>query len=189
MSTVSKIIDSILDSKKKLYLAITGGGLGAISKLTENGGASSVLLGATIPYSPEDLNEIVGSYVGAKAVSKECAKALSNAGYRASSSINIEDNNGVCVSCTASLRKKGKEREGREHKAFIGVNEYDFDNRRCVRVYEINFLKDRSRVEEEYILSCLVLAVADKHLSGRKTAFSAELIKELTLIDGEVNEE
>lgn len=185
MSTVSKLIDNILNSKKKLYLAITGGGLGAISKLTENGGASTVFLGATVPYSPEDLAVIVGS-ASHKAVSLECARALSKAGYKAASSINVEDFNGICVASTSSLRKAGKERADREHNAFISVSKYDYDNSVWIATVSIKFLKNRTRLEEEYVLSCLILAVANAYMNGERVIFSEELQRELGIIDGEL---
>ena len=44
------ILDRLKSNRYKFFATITGGGTGAISRLLEQGGASSVFIGAEIPY-------------------------------------------------------------------------------------------------------------------------------------------
>lgn len=160
-------IENILKSDKKLFLAITGGGTRAISKLTENGGASSVFLGAVIPYTQRDLIEICGSR-GTKAVSQDCANAFSLAGWKAASADEIREGTAITVACTASLCKNVKERAGRVHQAYISVAEYNEKKSRVVARFNFIFSKERTRFEEEDLLADLLLCIAEKYMNGTK---------------------
>ena len=156
MEVVDKIIQKILTSKNGLYYVITGGGTRAISLLLENGGASSVFIGARVPYSQDETNDL--TWGCPKSVSQKCAEALSKVGFNTA----IEkDKIGVCIASTSSLAKNGKEREDGVHEAFISIREYDKrDIKNKVISYHIIFGdKTRTRKQEEDILSHLILAI------------------------------
>lgn len=156
------MIDEILQSQKKIYLAITGGGTKAISQLLENGGASSVFVGARIPYSPEDLSSCVGFiYPNDKCCSKKMAERMAHFSMCEAFSCNEDYNNIVGLGCTATLCKKEGEREGRVNQAFICVT-----SKYKTMDTHIEFINDdkhrMSRLLQEDMLSTLILsALAD----------------------------
>lgn len=167
-------IDSILKSNKKLYLSITGGGTAAISKLLENGGASNIFLGATVPYSTDDLSFLCGSAAN-KPVSEECADRLSILGYQSASAVKLQEKEGVCIGATSSLRKNGVERAGRIHQAYISVCRYDNFGREIVLRYHIVLKKERTRLQEEELLANLILYIAEQFMKDEpnKKGFTA----------------
>lgn len=152
------LIDKMFKSDNKLYLTITGGGVGVVSKILENGGASSIFLGANIPYNEEDTRNIVGSVT--KIVSAKTAKLLSLDGYFKSSSFLFKKKECICVASTSTLRKSGVERADRVHEAYICVRRYDGkEYNKSVESYHIVFNEDRTRKQEEDILSSSLLAI------------------------------
>lgn len=179
MKVIKTIIEKILTSDKKLYYTITGGGTRAISLLLENGGASSVFLGANVCYHENDTKTIVGSVT--KLCSAPVASKLALGGYYANSSLDKKENECVGISCTASLRKQGKEREDRVHEAFIGIRLYgDNGFSKLSTVYHIQFNKTRTRKDEEDLLSNLILAITCQSMTVCKWEVSTHtaLLKE-----------
>lgn len=164
-----KYIEEMLQSKRKLFLAITGGGSGAITKLLENGGASDMFLGAIIPYCHRELTDIVGSTD--KAVSSRVALLLSTAAYNRAIIDEFTAGPGrecVGIGATCSLAKTGKEREGREHKVFIAVTIMTSDSKEKRECVEVTLKTKRTRKEEEDVVSNLILLIADMNLCLRK---------------------
>jgi len=155
MEVVDKLITKILTSTKGVYFVITGGGTRAISLLLENGGASSVFIGARVPYSQKETSDITWGVT--KTVSQKCSEALSKVAL----DVLIErEKVGVCISSTSSLRKAGAEREGRIHEAYISIREFNSKGvEDKVKTYHIEFNEDRTRLDEENMLSYLILAI------------------------------
>lgn len=153
------LIDKLLKSDKKLYLCITGGGTGVVSKILENGGASNIFLGANIPYHTEDILNITGSLP--KLCSEKSARLLSMDGYEKSSALLFKNKECICIASTSSLRKNGVERADRIHEAFICIRIYDgYKYNKSVVSYHIVFGEDRTRKQEEELLSKALLAIS-----------------------------
>lgn len=165
----NKMIDEILNCDRKIYLSITGGGTGAISKLLEGGGASGVFVGANIPYAERDLCRFIYAYIQReilKCCSKETAKDMADAALEKCTEMGLaEEGYSVGLGCTASLCKYEKEREGRINQAFICV----VSNYKIVETH-VEFLHDSNydppqailRKQQECMLSTLILgALAD----------------------------
>lgn len=163
------IVEDILSSKNKVFLAITGGGTAAISTLLSAGGASSVFAGAIVPYSEEYLATIVGSY--SKATSIEVSRRLSNA-------IPIdftleEDQKLISVGATSSLKKRGDERKDRMHHVCISIREAKPDKTgylwtELLETVTFQLKADRTREQEEELVSRLILSFANLHMNGNK---------------------
>ncbi len=172
------VVENILKSKAKLYLTVTGGGTGAISTLLENGGGSSVFLGARVPYSSDELRSVVGSGHAAKPVSAMTAILLAN--YPATQSIvdtlpdiepsDEQDNAAYCVSVgsTCSL-VKDNERAERKHTIFLAVSYLHKDNKELVDNVYVELNNGRTRKEEEDLVSRLILAMADCRMNLTKS--------------------
>lgn len=139
-------------TNKKIMLVLTGGGAISLSELTKHGGSSNVLECALIPYGQKSLKWILG-YTPEKSVSAKTAIDLMG---------NIKTNI-VIVSCTASLRKAGAEREGRIHEAYIGFNDGFGPD-----VYHVVFNANRTREQEEELLAMIILAGIDQYVNLRK---------------------
>lgn len=166
------LVDKMLKSDKKLYLCITGGGTGVVTKILENGGASNVFLGANIPYNEDDTRNVIGSIV--KCCSERAAFLLSLDGYNKASCNKFKNRECVCVSSTSSLRKNGVERADRIHEAFICVRIYDgLKYNKSVMSYHIVFWEDRTRKQEEELLSKALLAISCSALTLCKWELSS----------------
>jgi hypothetical protein len=163
-------VKSIIEGQNLLYLSITGGGLGSIGMLTENGGASSVFVGASVPYSQEVLASMIGSL--AQAVTPKVARLLSLYPFNQPLAFNFgeEGDPNYCVSIgvTASLAKAGTEREGREHKVYIHVGSFDNNEFKHLESIGIQLKDKRTRLEEETLLNKLILSLADCRLNLTK---------------------
>lgn len=129
---ILELVNKLAEEKVKLYMIITGGGTGAITRLLENGGASSFFVGAEVPYSYTIDNEPTPD----KFCSKEyaellCQKSLYNIGkyFQRPKDITISDllirlleYKFIGVGVTASLMKNEGERPERVNEAFITIN-------------------------------------------------------------------
>lgn len=154
------IIDSIKKSKNKLFLAITGGGTQAISNILKGGGASSVFVGAIVPYHQEMLRDVVGSFD--KAVSIKIARGLS------ASFPEVELEKGqslISIGCTSSLAKAEPEREGRVHHVCLSVKHCIMDKSGYLKATQVESMSvqlkgSRNREEEEKLVSRLIEAYA-----------------------------
>lgn len=148
------LINEIINGKNKFSLAITGGGTRAISYLLENGGASSVFLGALVPYA----NSMLKTYTYAKyekAVSIDAARAMLDWSRYG----NTE--NHYSISSTSSLAKNGIEREGRQHSVVL-ASQYIFYSEQPIifeaPALEVNLNEKRTRLEEEELVARLIIA-------------------------------
>jgi len=102
----------------KFVVAITGGGSEFISDRLVEGGASSYLLEATIPYSQESLKEYVNG-VREKFCSDSTARQMAMAAHLRG--IKLGYANTIGIGASSSLTKPDGEREGRDHRAFVSV--------------------------------------------------------------------
>lgn len=168
-----------------LYMGITGGGTGAITSLLENGGASSIFVGASIPYSQEQLLELIGGYhQEVPAVSYMIASRLSKScGYRTQQVAKENSSRLVGVGCSASLVKNGVEREGREHKAVICISEFDTEKEEFVMKYrlDVKLAAKRTRIEEERLLSDIIIQAIFYYLLQNEEPSNPKTAKQLGL--------
>lgn len=163
------VIENILNSKRKLYISLTGGGSSSISQLLENGGASNVFIGGRIPYNESELTSMIG-YTD-KAVSAKTAVLLSQYVYNqpCSNDLPLEGEDGWCVGIgvTCSLVKPN-ERKDREHIIFLATCSIYSDNKKVVDVVKITLDKTRTRKQEEDLVSRLILSFADCRMNLTK---------------------
>ena len=164
---MNSIIQEILKSKHKLYLSLTGGGTKSISMLLENGGASEVFLGASIPYCEEDLRWNIGPY--SKAVSRQVAEKMSYGCISKSVCDSLEgEDRIISIGVTASLAKAGKEREDRIHEAYICIHEIKEHTNKILKEFHITFSR-RARLDEETALANVILFLANSEMNLTKS--------------------
>jgi len=122
---VAKCVDGINRSKFKAIISCTGGGSQSLGWLLGGGGGSNTLLEAIVPYSKNSFENFLGcrieKFCSADTARKMAMKSFQKA--RKYSSENIE--NIIGLGCCCSLRKD-KERKGRKHRVFIGVQTFDY---------------------------------------------------------------
>ncbi len=112
------LIDQIHDSSLSIVIAVTGGGVAAISDLLLVPGASRTVIEAVVPYSFQALSRLVG-YSPEQAVSEEVAEKMAFACLRRARE--LSDNDGLIagVACTAAL-VTDRQRRG-DNRAHIAV--------------------------------------------------------------------
>jgi nicotinamide mononucleotide (NMN) deamidase PncC len=150
LATYDQVLE-IHRKKVKLYFAITGGGTGAIYEFLRHGGASDVFVGATIPYDSNHLDDFLGGWnetIPEKACSEETAEKLAYAAFKEAKVITTNpafstENQAIGIGVTCSLAKATKEREGREHNAYIAIRSKEFGF--------VKHLSPKSTREEEEI--------------------------------------
>jgi len=159
----------------QLALALTGGGAGAIDQLLRYGGGSATVLEAIVPYSSKALDELIGKKPE-KYASPVTVRAMAMAAYRRALSLAGNDDTisakglmGVAASCKLSVGDD--EREGREHKIFVAIQSFD---KTLVRTLILR--KERSREEEEYIATCMVVDSIAKECSWIGNMLLEELL-------------
>lgn len=158
------VIENLKKHNSVIYMMITGGGTGAISKLLESGGASEVFLGAEVPYG------YCSTRKPDKFVSEQYAKDLA---YTAAGMLDCELDNPIVrnkahigVSCTASLYKEGQ-REDRKNEAWLGL--FINDERgiqELTRYLDLKKWKLPNRGSQESFLSEQVLIFLNEYLTG-----------------------
>lgn len=170
MILMTKMIQDIIECNRNIYMAITGGGTRAISKLLENGGASGVFMGANIPYAELDLAVFIDTWVQRnvwKCCSEETAKNMADSALEKCKSMSIIDEHlNVGLGCTAVLSRGKDEREDRINQAFICVT----GDHKIIEIY-VEFVPTSfiGRPSQEDMLSNLILAgLADFVISTPK---------------------
>lgn len=108
---------SILQSGRKIALAITGGGTEVIGELLRYGGGSSAIVEVVVPYSPQSLDAFIKGKPD-KYCSEDTAGYMAMAAFKRCLSFTGDEENSIGLGATSSLCKEG-EREGREHRTFI----------------------------------------------------------------------
>lgn len=141
-------IQKMVDSGFRVEFMLTGGGIGAVHTLLTTPGASRLVEGATIPYSPDALARLLGA-MPAQAVSPHTAVAMASAGWKERSGEKGVPDRAVQVSCTAALQTD-RPRRG-EDRAFICIRTAAREN-----LYAL-FLSPASRAGQEAVLSRWIL--------------------------------
>jgi hypothetical protein len=139
----------------KIAVAITGGGTSAIGEMLRHGGSSDSVLYAHVPYSPSVTEQYLGCCPEDKLCSAATARMLAMKAYD-----DVVQHHGyeegvypVGIGATSALGKIETEREGREHKIYVAVQ-----NREKTITYTLFLTEPRSREEEEKINEGLILS-------------------------------
>jgi len=162
--------NEIIKAGKKFCVAITGGGSSFIETFLSEGGASSVFNGAIVPYGQEVFDSFIKTQPQ-KYCSKEAAIQL------ATQAKLMADSNDYGIGITASLRKAGKEREGRKHFFHIAIR-----GRNSLFHHHREFSdEDYSRTQQEeivanhiYLAFAEVLGISKEIKSENKEQIIAE---------------
>jgi len=125
---------ALSDNKVKLFMAVTGGGAGAIADILCSGGASKFFIGAYIPYGGKSIEKFLGVNKIEHYCTEEMARQLAVASFEecrklatgdpVPNMVNVEYKDVTAmwgISCTAALAKEG-ERPDRANKAYIACH-------------------------------------------------------------------
>ena len=139
----------------RIAAAITGGGTSAVGEMLRYGGSSGSVLYAYVPYSPIFTEQYLGR-APEKLCSAETARMLAMKAYHDIVQFHGYQDGDVYpvgIGATSALGKITKEREGREHKIYVAVQ-----NREKTITYELFLTEPRSREEEEKVNELLILS-------------------------------
>jgi nicotinic acid mononucleotide adenylyltransferase/nicotinamide mononucleotide (NMN) deamidase PncC len=152
-------IELLKEKNKKVVLAITGGGTEAIVALLEQGGASSVILDAQVPYACEALTKYLGRSPD-KYCSKETACTMAATAWYNATKLGASMNDAVGVGVCCSLIREGIESpelypdgNKRRHCAYIAIHTKEETQTYEVKLNELGI--DR-KIQEQKIGSCIV---------------------------------
>lgn len=134
---VSNLTTEIIsDGRFQAYFAIAGGGTDALADLLRTPGASGLVEGATIPYSPGQMAEFLGCEV-AQACCQATAWKMANAAFRRVIN-NKAGRSPLGVACTAALGTN-RVRKG-ESRAHIALQTSD-----AVYTFTVRFTRDEQK--------------------------------------------
>jgi nicotinamide mononucleotide (NMN) deamidase PncC len=148
-------------------MSVSGVGSQSINWLLRVPGASNTLLEATIPYSNESLDRYIGE-VPRQYVSKTTALAMAKAAYIQGIQYGNNGMDLIGVSCTGAISTNRKRRGGNQ--AFIGL----WGPRLKYVAHLILKKGERNRVEEEELVSSLIVQYIEEKLTGN-SGLSMEL--------------
>lgn len=155
----------------KVYLAVTGGGTEAISRLLKRGGASKFFLGADVPYAKEGMRNLIG-YNPEHYSSALTARHMARACFDRGVALGFDRNEVLGIASTAAL-KVDNEREGRKHRASIATfSAYS------TTVYELELDSELPRVEQERLLTNYIQMVMND---------ASDTLEKYTLLDEDVD--
>ena len=166
-SNLEYSITRIHNSKTKLVMSVSGVGSQSINWLLSVPGASKTLLEATIPYSNESLNSYIGEVPG-QYVSKPTALSMAKAAYIRGTQYGNNEMDIIGVSCTGAISTNRKRRG--PNQAFIGL----WGPRLKYVAHLILKKGERNRVEEEELVSSLIVQYIEEKLLGN-SVLSVEL--------------
>jgi len=166
-SNLEYSITRIHNSKTKLVMSVSGVGSQSINWLLSVPGASKTLLEATIPYSNESLNSYIGEVPG-QYVSKTTALSMAKAAYIRGTQYGNNEMDIIGVSCTGAISTNRKRRG--PNQAFIGL----WGPRLKYVAHLILKKGERNRVEEEELVSSLIVQYIEEKLLGN-SVLSVEL--------------
>ena len=152
-------ITRIHNSKTKLVMSVSGVGSQSINWLLSVPGASKTLIEATIPYSNESLNRYIGE-VPRQYVSKTTALSMAKAAYIQGVEYGNHEIDIIGVSCTGAISTNRKRRG--DNQAFIGL----WGPRLKYVAHLILEKGERNRVEEEELVSSLIVQYIEEKLLG-----------------------
>ncbi|MBQ3351832.1 MAG: hypothetical protein IJG38_15665 [Thermoguttaceae bacterium] len=134
---VSNLTAEIInDGRFQAYFAIAGGGTDALADLLRTPGASGLVEGAAIPYSPDQMTEFLG-YEVAQACCQATAWKMANAAFRRIIN-NKAGRSPLGVACTAALGTN-RVRKG-ESRAHIALQTSD-----AVYTFTVRFARDEQK--------------------------------------------
>jgi len=166
-SNLEYSITRIHNSKTKLVMSVSGVGSQSINWLLSVPGASKTLLEATIPYSNQSLNSYIGEVPG-QYVSKTTALSMAKAAYIRGTQYGNNEMDIIGVSCTGAISTNRKRRG--PNQAFIGL----WGPRLKYVAHLILKKGERNRVEEEELVSSLIVQYIEEKLLGN-SVLSVEL--------------
>ena len=152
---IASIVKGIIESRNKGILAITGGGTGAIFELVKRGGASSFLVGAHVPYAPEEWKEYVGA-IPEKYTAPLAARQLAMASYVRTRKLVGDNIPCIGLGASCALAKAGPERKDREHRIAIA-----FQTGQRTRSLVFNLPHLDREVEEQFASNLIIRALGD----------------------------
>ena len=175
---VSNITAEIInDGRFQAYFAIAGGGTDALADLLRTPGASGLVEGATIPYSPNQMTDFLGCEVS-QACCQATAWKMANAAFRRV----INNKAGrlpLGVACTAALGTN-RVRKG-ESRAHIVLQTSD-----AVYTFTVRFTRDEQkeqsvssdefaaiRAQQERVVSDVILSALRYVQAARRRSQSA----------------
>lgn len=156
MTTAQELMAKINNDlpKVRIAAAITGGGTSAIGEMLRYGGSSQSILYAYVPYSPVFTEQYLGRSPD-KLCSAETARQLAMKAYHDIVQFyGYQDGEvyPVGIGATSALGKITKEREGREHKIYVAVQ-----NREKTITYTVFLTEPRTREAEEKVNELIIL--------------------------------
>ena len=157
------IIDRIHESPWQGVIASTGCAPGLVNDLLAPGGGSATVLEAIVPYATPSLEAFIKKSPSTndwKFCSAEVAAEMASAAYTRATELAV-DNPVFGLGITATLRKRGTEREGRIHQVFLSFQTQEM-------VYNHHVVMDSvlSRQDEENLVTQIALGVLARHLLG-----------------------
>jgi len=133
-------------------MALSGGGAEAIGRLLREGGGSSTLLEARVPYDMVAMDEFLGGQPN-KYCSGETARLMAMAAFHHAQRFTKDADNIVGIGATASLVKKGGvERAGRRHVVYVAAQ-----TEKETVLRQLDMKANRDRGNEEAMASTLIL--------------------------------
>ena len=156
-SDETNLVSAIHASGRRLVIAVTGGGSGAISALVQTPGASRSVLEAIVPYSLSALVDWLGGEPD-QACSEPTARAMAMASFVRARRLapDIDPLRLVGVGCTASLSSDRPKRG--EHRIHLAVQTAERTLSRSLVLDKRNARRD---AEEEIAACVLIAAVAE----------------------------
>ncbi len=175
---VSNLTTEIInDGRFQAYFAIAGGGTDALADLLRTPGASALVEGATIPYSPGQMAEFLGREVD-QACCQSTAWKMANAAFRRVFN-NKSGRIPLGVACTAALGTN-RVRKG-ESRAHIALQTSD-----AVYTFTVRFTRDEQkeqsasadefaaiRAQQERVVSDVILSALRYVQAARRRSQSA----------------
>ena len=136
----------------QVVVVVSGGGTQVIPQLLAEGGASSVMLEALVPYAKSAIAEFLGGDPDAYC-SDRTTRQLAVAGWQRSVKLSSQGRNNVGIAATASLRS-GKPKMG-QHRVHVATHRVQETVTATLQLKK----NARSRLEEEHVAALLCLDV------------------------------
>jgi nicotinic acid mononucleotide adenylyltransferase len=148
-------IDSLAVKGIPTVFYITGGGTGAISHLLEQGGGSSFMLEAQVPYNRRSVIDLLGGHTPDQFCCLDTAKMLATSAYQRASLLAGTDSV-IGVGATSKLRHDS-ERQGRQHRVCLAIHSKDQTKTIEVPLGSTGWVSPRSRLVQEDLTSRLIV--------------------------------
>ncbi len=166
---MSDLARAIHDSGRKIVLAVTGGGIGAIAELLTTPGASRSILEATVPYASTALTKLLGGKPD-QFCSEATARAMAMACFQRASALTESTPNErvqlLGVGCTASLASE-RPKHG-DHRIHVAVQSAS-----ATLIASVQLQKGRrTRVEEDQVASSLLLNLLNAEACEKALAWA-----------------